>query len=166
MTIRDVAQLTGVSVTAVYKRIRARKLSLDELMDPKTKQLTEDGERAVLSLFDGQSIQPGSKPVLNQVDNQVLNQIDEFKTRLKTVEEENTQLKTDLAAARAEAQGLREQVVMITDRLNATQKSLDQAQALQLLAMQKIPPALPAPKQGIFSRLFHRQKGGVSDGNT
>lgn len=171
MTVKDVAMFFSITPAAVYKAVKAHKLRISDLMDPATKQLTEEGEAQLMDMFELPAVDNQLNQVESQVDNQqtpvdqpVDNQITELTTRLKAVEEENARLKTDLAAAQAEVQGLRDQLGQAIQSLQHERDALERAQQLQALTLQKL-PALPAPKTGIFSRLFHR-KGGAQDADS
>lgn len=51
MTIREIAESNGVSVQTIYKKLKIKKINVSSLKDP-SGQLTEDGEKLILSLFD------------------------------------------------------------------------------------------------------------------
>ena len=67
MTIRGIAASAGVSVTAVYKRIKKAGIQLETLKNKETGELTPDGERTILDMFNlhvcADSGKDGSKPV-------------------------------------------------------------------------------------------------------
>lgn len=52
MNIKEVAQLTGLSHQAIYKKIKANGLVLDKLKDKATGHLTPDGEARIKELFN------------------------------------------------------------------------------------------------------------------
>lgn len=51
MTVKEYAKACGVSVQAVYQRIKGAKISLDSLKDGSTGELTEDGIKRLDGLF-------------------------------------------------------------------------------------------------------------------
>ena len=52
MTLKEYAATIGVSVQAVYKRVKANGLNLDQLRDKETGQLTEEGLKEVDKIFN------------------------------------------------------------------------------------------------------------------
>jgi len=163
MTIQDVANKYGVSTSAVYKRIKAASLRVVDLMDRDTRQLTTAGEATVLALFDDVPVEQVHNHE-SEVDNQVHNhsttsdkRLSEAEKTVERLEKEVERLTTQLTAA-ADTNRL------LSDQLAKANEALERAQQLQALTLQKIPQALPAPKQGFFSRLFHHGKGGGTDG--
>lgn len=55
MTIKDVAARTGLSHQAIYKRLKANGLSVSDLKDKASGQLTEEGERILAEMFSIQA---------------------------------------------------------------------------------------------------------------
>lgn len=129
MTIKEVASRQGMTVQAVYKRIKTSGLDLSTLKDAKTGRLTADGEKKVLSLFENKKPQEGAEIVLKQ-------EVE----RLKLVNEQ-----------------LLKQVETLQQNRDDLRAALEREQQLHAMALQKIPQALPAgEKRGLFGWL-HRK---------
>ena len=52
MNIKDVSTKAGISVQAVYKRLKANGITLDMIRDKETGQLSTDGEEIVSNIFN------------------------------------------------------------------------------------------------------------------
>ena len=52
MTVKEVAQRTGLSHQAIYKRLKAKGVTLAAIKDAKTGHFTPDGERLIIELFN------------------------------------------------------------------------------------------------------------------
>ncbi len=128
MTIKQTAELYGVSVQAVYQRINRAGLNIKKLKNADTGELTAEGEEAIKQLFAQHS----------QVN------VDELKTALNDSQRELASLKTENEALKARVHELE------------SERDYLRGQTTELLT--RIPPALPAPgqteKKGFFSRLF------------
>ena len=138
MTIRDVAELTGLTHQAVYKRIKTAGISLASVKDKETGQLTPDGEAAILELFNLES-----KPVEKKV----------------AESPEVAELRTRVAELSKEVEGLRKQVETIEAERDYLRTALSNAQQLQAMTLSKF--ALPAPAQDHKGRLrnwFERRR--------
>ena len=130
MSIKEIAQSHGMSVQAVYKKIKLAGINLNTLKDAKSGVLTAEGEAIVNSLIESkkplESHETGLKQEVEKlklVNEQLLNEI-------KRLEQNNADLRNALNAA----------------------------QVLQRETLAKIPAALPAgEKKSLFS-FFHRQK--------
>ena len=140
MTIKEVAQLTGRSHQAIYKRIKANGLEMKTLKDPKTGQFTVDGAAAILALFDLADTAP---PVENEVE-KLRNQLNELNNQL---------------------QQQADQIKALTEERDFLRVTLERSQHLEAAAIAKLPtppPALPptdAEKRGALRRWFDRMKG-------
>lgn len=125
MTIKDVSTLAGVSVQAVYKRLKTQGISLDDVRDRETGQLTKDGETVVKSIFN-----LDAKP-----DSTVQSELNELKIEVE-------RLTTALDLIREERDYLREQ-------LKATQ--VLQMEALKKIPAALPDGNVAQKKRGIFS---------------
>ena len=110
MTIKGIASKYGVSVQAVYKRIRSAEISLDGLKDKQTGELTPEGEAAVMALFEP----------LNRVENS------------------ETELKAEVENLRGQVETLKSEVEYLRKALDNAQQL--QAMALQRLALPSAKP--------------------------
>lgn len=141
MTIREVAQLTGLSHQAIYKRIKAQGLKLDELKDKATGQLTPDGEAIIRELFTVES--PANSPV-NGKKAAVSNQVEELRNQVAELTTEVEKLRNQVASLENERDFLRE-------ALEREQKNLERQQQLTGMVITKLPtpaPALPSGEKG------------------
>ena len=132
MSIKEIAQQYGMSVQAVYKKIKLAGIDLNTLKDSKTGRLTGDGERVIISLVESK----------------------------KPLETQETGLKQEVERLNAVNQQLKEKVEMLEQSVEALRSALKASQMLQLETLKRIPAALPAgEKKGLFSFL-HRRKAG------
>lgn len=144
MNIKEVAQLTGLSHQAIYKKIKANGLVLDKLKDKATGHLTPDGEARIKELFN----------------------ISE--TARAT---DATELTTKVAELTTEVEKLRNQVATMETRITELSEerdflrmTLERSQHLEAAAIAKLPsptpPALPPGDKNIVRRLFDKLRGG------
>lgn len=142
MTIKEVAQLTGLSHQAIYKKIKGRGWRLDELKDKATGQFTPDAEQKIMELFD---INSDSQPVDNQVEK---------------LTKENEKLRNQVDNQEAQIKLLTDECAMLRDLLDKSQ----QLQAMTLAKLPSPPPALPAGKEHRLRNWLQRMRGGRKDG--
>ena len=141
MTIREVAQLTGLSHQAIYKRIKAQGLKLDSLKDKATGQLSADGEAIIRDLF---SINSPADPPDNGKGTAVHNQVEELRNQVAELTTEVEKLRNQVAGLEGERNFLRE-------ALEREQKNLERQQQLTGMVTTKLPtppPALPSGEKG------------------
>ena len=115
MTIKELSTRAGISAQAVYKRLKANGLNLDELRDKETGHFTAEGLEKVESLF--------------QLDRAEVESVDQLKTQVEKLKIEVERLKT--------------QVESVTNERDYLREALSREQALQMAALQK-GPALPS----------------------
>lgn len=126
MTIREVAQLTGLSHQAIYKRLKAHGVKLETLKDKATGQFTPEGEAAILELFNL------DKPV----EKEVATDVEKLRNRITELENE--------------VEKLRNQVATLEDERNFLRQTVEREQQLQGMALSKLPtppPALPPTEE-------------------
>lgn len=143
MTIKDVAQVTGLSQQAIYKKIKARGIMLEELKDKETGQLSKHGEEVIRDLF---SDKKDEKKVEKQDSTEIEKlkaEVEKLRNKVEYLEEKNNQL---------------------TEERDFLKTALNQAQQLQALTLARIPAALPpAEKRGI--RGWFSRRRGKDEGN-
>ena len=154
MTIKDVATRTGLSHQAIYKRLKARGLSVSDLKDKASGQLTEEGERILAEMFSIQAEEPtvdGAPEITNEEP---------------TVESGSEELRNEVARLTTEVEKLRNRVetleatnTALTSERDYLRLALERSQQLQMVTASKIPnppPLLTSPEaegnthKGIF----------------
>lgn len=150
MTLKEYAAEKGVSVQAVYKRLKAAGLKVESLKSKETGHLTAFGLSRLNQIFSTEF----------STDSTLQPEAERFKPEVETVVEklkiEVERLKAQVEKAEAEAEALRSE----RDYLRG---ALENAQKLQAATLSKVPtppPALPTGqhKQGFFARLLDRIK--------
>lgn len=115
MTIKELAQQQGITVQAVYKRIKAAGIDINTLKDAETGRFTEEGEKIVLSLIS---------------------------TKRPPESAENT-YKQEIERLRLTNEQLLKQIEMLRQNCDDLRNALNAAQVLQRETLLRIPPALP-----------------------
>lgn len=156
MTIKDIAAAAGLSHQAIYKRLKARGVKLEDIKIKGTGELTAEGEALIKEIFSLQDKQEESAPPPPAA---------EEKAAPVEVESEVEKLRNQVAELSGEVEKLRNQVATLEDREKALtderdflRLSLERSQQLQAITAQKIPnppPALPAggdqqQRRGLF----------------
>ena len=142
MTIKEVAQLTGLSHQAIYKKIKARGWRLEELKDKSTGQFTPEAEESIKALF---GITEDAKPVETEVE----------------------KLQTEVERLRNLVDRQELQIKILTDERDFLRVALDRSQQLQGMTLTKLPTPPPAITDGKEHRLrnwLQRMKGGRNNG--
>lgn len=131
MTIKEVAEQTGLSHQAIYKRLKARGIKLDDIRDKATGQITPEGGTVIAELFPvtASSIPEEKKAVDNQVESQV------------------EKLRNQVAELTAEVEKLRNQVATLENERDFLRTTLEREQQLHGIALSKLPPALPPAEE-------------------
>ena len=144
LTVRDVVKKTGLSASAVYKKIKSHGLKMETIKDQETGHFTPDAEKKIMELFNlAENQDTGTE---DQVDNQA----EKVDNQAEKVDEKLT---IELEKLKIRIEALEDQI----EQLKGERDYLRQALAA---AVNKIPPALPAPeKRGIFG-WFSRKRGG------
>lgn len=141
MTVKDVSTMTGISVQAVYKRLKAKGLNLDEIRSKETGHFSEEGEALVKTIFN-----------LNSQPEQM------FSTPVERLKTEVEKLKTELSTAKTRIEVLEAQVTLLENERDHLREAADRSQLLQLETLKKIPAALPAPEKKWRFPWFHRKE--------
>lgn len=154
MTIKGAAEMYGITVQAVYSRLKKESIQLETLKDADTGELSADGELVLNKLFDKE----------NRVKHESLNStIERLQGDVNRLEKENIALVEKLKqveAANAELKEERERLLRLAE----------QAQELHKAALERLlpPPAdntaaedlrgsgAQVKRGGLFSRLFGR----------
>lgn len=151
MTIKDVAARTGLSHQAIYKRLKARGLSVSDLKDKASGQLTEEGERILAEMFSIQAEEPtvdgaqeakseeprpesGSEKLRNEVA-RLTTEVEKLRNRVETLEATNTAL---------------------TEERDFLRLSLERSQQLQAITASKIPNPPPLLTTGAEENKSHK----------
>lgn len=119
MTVREIAQKHGITVQAVYKKLKQAGINLASLKDASGK-LTEEGARKILDLLEpAPEPPPASDP------------------------EELNRLSTEVEKLKTEVERLSTQVEMLSAERDYLRTALEREQALHGLTLQKLalPPA-------------------------
>lgn len=131
MTIKEVAERTGLSHQAIYKRLKARGIRLDDIRDKATGQLTPEGGTVIAELFP---VTASSIPEEKKAETQV------------------EKLRNQVAELTTEVEKLRNQVETLENERDFLRTTLEREQQLHGIALSKLPPALP-PAEEDRSRL-------------
>ena len=142
MNIKDVAQLTGFSHQAIYKKIKANGLALETLKDKDTGQFTPEGEAKIKALFNIETVKK------------------EDATELKT---KVAELTTEVEKLRNQVATMEDQITTLTEERNFLRMTLERSQHLEAAAIAKLPTppqALPSGEKKGLRKWFDRMRGG------
>lgn len=133
MTIKDVAQKTGLTNAAIYKRIKTKGVRLDAIKDKQTGHFTADGERLIVELFNlDDATETATETQKTDVDNQV------------------EELTTRVAELTTEVEKLTTRVELLTSERDNLRATLEREQSLHAMTLTKL---LPSGNQGEKGRL-------------
>lgn len=138
MTIKEAAARYGVSRQAIYQRLKRQGLQVDMLRDPKTGELTPEGEATLSSMFTEAEATEQTTPDNNQA------QIDALTAERDALREQVTQLTSQVDTINA-------QLATLTDERDFLRRALDQAQQLHAMTLQALPP--PQEQTGMMERI-------------
>ena len=127
MTIKEVAQQTGLSHQAIYKRLKSRGIKLDEIRDKTTGLISPEGEILIAELFPVTSSNPPEEK--------------------KAVSTEVEKLRNQVAELTTEVEKLRNQVATLENERDFLRVTLEREQQLNGIALSKLPPALPPAEE-------------------
>ena len=142
MTIKDVAQQTGLTHQAIYKRLKAKGVKLESIKDRKTGHFTADGEQLIIDLFN-----------LSEAAKQA-------SEASKTASDDELQsLRNQVAELTTETERLRNQAEMLTSERDFLRQSLEREQQLQAMTLTKLLPSGEQSKKGRFRAAWDALKG-------
>lgn len=142
MTIKDVAQKTGLTNAAIYKRLKNKGVKLEAIKDRKTGHFTPDGERLMIELFDlDNAAEAAEKRPKMEVDNQV----EKLTTELKQLTTENEKLKN--------------QVDLLTSERDNLRAILEREQQLHAMTLTKLLPSGENAEKGRFRAAWDALRG-------
>ena len=164
MTVKEIAQQTGLTHQAVYKRLKAAGIAVAELKDSKTGRFTESGEQIVRELFNldnNQDVNPASTD-----DNQVAevarlnNQVEELTKEREELRNQVETLSKEADQHKHEVELLNQQVEALTSERDYLRDALDKSQQLQMatLASVKLLPSGEKKRRSLWDVL--RGRGG------
>lgn len=134
MTVRDIADMEGISVQSVYKRFKANGLKVESLKDKETGHFTPEGEAAVEKIF-----KPKVKPEIERLTTE-LNQLT---TEVERLTESLNQVKEELTTTTIRAEVLTARCQLLENERDDLRVKLDKMLILQLETVRSV-PALPA----------------------
>lgn len=136
MTIKEAAEKYGVTVQAIYSRLKKNNTSIESITNKETWQLTADGEAVLFKLYDE------SSKAFNQKKNSLNDELNRLKALNESLNSENALLKA---------------------RLEAAEKALEEARNTLDIERSLFTRFLPAEgqtgKPGFFQRLKQAFKG-------
>lgn len=139
MTIKDVAQRTGLTHQAIYKRLKAKGVKLESIKDRKTGHFTADGELLIIDLFNlSETAEQASK---------------------EASDDELQSLRNQVAELTKEAERLRNQAEMLTSERDFLRQSLEREQQLQAMTLTKLLPSGEQSKKGRFRAAWDALRG-------
>ena len=145
MTIKEIAQQQGMTVQAVYKRIKAAGIDINTLKNPKTGRFTDDGEKVVLSIVESKKPSEAQDSTIKQEVERLRAVNQQLLEKVELLEQSRDDLRNALDAAKQAQEDLR--------------NALNAAQILQRETLAKIPAALPSgEKKGLFSFLHRKDR--------
>lgn len=149
MTIKEIAERAGLSHQAIYKRLKARGVSLETIKEKGTGELTAEGEALLLELFNLQDQQEREAPPAHETAEPpadrahgegLRNQVERLKNQVAELNSEVEKLRNQVAT-------LEEKEKALIDERDFLRITLERSQQLQAITAAKIPnppPALPA----------------------
>ena len=127
MTIKEVAERTGLTHQAIYKRLKNHGVKLDDIRDKSTGLISPKGEEIIAELFPASADhkKPAETPVENEVE----------------------KLRNQVAELTTEVEKLRNQVELVENERDFLRATLEREQQLHGIALSKLPPALPPAEE-------------------
>lgn len=142
MTVKDVAQRTGLTHQAIYKRLKAKGVKLEAIKDKKTGQFTPDGERLIIELFDLENAPQEAE-----------------KQPEKGNDGEIERLRNQVAELTTEAEKLRNQVETLTSERDYLRQTLEREQQLHAMTLTKLLPSGENGEKGRFRAAWDALRG-------
>jgi hypothetical protein len=146
MTIKEFAAEKGITTQSVYKRLQSRNISVCQVTDRSTKEITGEGSAILYQLFQPKQPTNPVNPDAVATGEKVANMDN---TRLKTLEEENQRLSRDLEIAKLKIEYLQRENELLTGTLQ-TERALFQP---------KLTGSTEPAKEGLFRRAFGKLFG-------
>lgn len=140
MTIKEAAARYGVSRQAIYQRLKRQGLQVDMLRDPKTGELTPEGEATLSSMFTETEATEQTTPDNNQA------QIDALTAERDALRDQVAQLTSQVDTISA-------QLATLTDERDFLRRALDQAQQLHAMALKALPQ--PREPESVMTKIRH-----------
>lgn len=138
MTVKQVAEKTGLTPAAIYKRMKQHGVKLEAVKDKKTGHFTPDGERLIIKLFD---LDNAPKPAEKGQENQV-------EKLTKRVAELNT-----------EVEKLKTRVELLTSERDNLRATLEREQQLHAMTLTKLLPSGEPGEKGRFRAAWDVLRG-------
>lgn len=135
MTIKDVAQQTGLTNAAIYKRLKNKGVKLEAIKDRKTGHFTPDGERLMIELFD---LADAAKPAENAPKTAVDNEVEKLTT---------------------EVEKLTNQVELLTGERDNLRAILEREQQLHAMTLTKLLPSGENAEKGRLRAAWDALRG-------
>lgn len=140
MKIKDFAKKQGVSVQAVYQRLKSANIDISGIKDGVTGELTDDGLKICEKLY-------------LKNDSSKDKEIAALNDRLNALMSENDSLKVTLKQKEKEIEQLTEERNRWASMAEAAQQTAQQAQALNMASIQTIKAIQAAPRLTWWQRI-------------
>lgn len=154
MTIKELAQELGVSHQAVYKKLTKNGIKLDALKNPRTGEITPDGEKTIRGLFaPQQETEASTTKAESQVSTGSPDVASEVETKLQELNNEVESLRHDLTDARHRAELAEMRATAAEGERDFLRAQLDNAiKANALASMKRLAPPEDSQK-GLVRRV-------------
>ena len=149
MTIKEIAERAGLSHQAIYKRLKARGVALDQIKNKDTGELTAEGEALLLELFNlqDQTEREAPPPPEKAAPPAAEDEAGELRNQVERLNNQVAELNNEVEKLRNQVATLEEKEKALTEERDFLRLSLERSQQLQAITAAKIPnppPALPA----------------------
>ena len=138
MTIKEFATSTGITPSAVYKRLKQNGLKVADLTELGSPELTPEGLGKLKAIF---------------VSTQVENRVEKTAQVISKLTDEVESLKKEITTLRA-------QVDALTGERDFLRQTLERQQQLTVITMARLPEP---DSRSFFQRLFGKKKSQVPD---
>lgn len=132
MTIKDVAQKSGLTHQAIYKRLKSKGIKIEAIKDKKTGHFTPEGEKMMIDLFD-------------------LSEAAERPSEAQETPSDDGLTK--------EVEKLRNQVDLLTGERDFLRQSLEREQQLHAMTLTKLLPSGEEKEKGRFRAAWDALRG-------
>lgn len=161
MTIKELAQELGVSHQAVYKKLTKNGIKLDTLKNPRTGEITPDGEKTIRGMYSPQQeaeastveakhqVSTGSPEAVTEVEKE----LQRLQSELQELNNEVESLRHDLTDARHRAELAEMRATAAEGERDFLRAQLDNAiKANALASMKRLAPPEDSQK-GLVRRV-------------